>query len=35
MARNAPISVKDLTAALSIGREEGKIDALVAERSSP
>ena len=35
MARNAPISVKDLTAALSIGREEGKKDALVAERSSP
>ena len=28
-------TVKDLTAALSIGREQGKKDALVAERSSP
>ena len=33
MARKAPpISVKDLTAALSIGREEGKKDALVAKQ---
>jgi len=34
MARKAPpISVKDLTAALSIGREEGKKDALVATQA--
>ena len=32
MARNAPISVKDLTAALAIGKEQGKQEALVAEK---
>ena len=36
MARKAPpISVKDLTAALAIGKQQGKEESLVAERSSP
>ena len=36
MARKAPpISVKDLTAALAIGKHQGKEESLVAERSSP
>ena len=32
MARNAPISVKDLTAALAIGKQQGKEESLVAEK---
>ena len=32
MARNAPISVKDLTAALAIGKEQGKQESQVAEK---
>ena len=36
MARKAPpISVKDLTGALAIGKQQGKEESLVAERSSP
>ena len=35
MARNAPISVKDLTAALAIGKEQGKQESLVARRERP
>lgn len=33
MARNAPISVKDLTAALAIGKQQGKEESLVATQA--